>query len=665
MESKIILTIDDDASNPIIPKDSLDIWVSKKIKDDLYSSYNLNGSQPIYVSIKCDKPLRKFITYGKLQELNSANNKDVVVSKMKFDTNMVVESGLEVDLSFIDLAKIPNANSLIIKLRENEVSNWAESEEKYAKNVIKSLNDIAFLNQYIWIKSENQKILGKVIKILPAKQKLYKIDQETELVLEGLPIDKQKSIDFSKIGGLDHIIRSLREIIQVPILFPHLLDKFNITPPRGLLLHGPPGNGKTLIARSIAYSLGTKFYSIQGPEFSSKYAGEGERRLREAFAEARSTPNSVLFIDEIDSLAPSRDKSSAEHVISMVSTLLNEMDGITKNSNLFVIGATNRVEALDSAIRRPGRLELEFEIKLPSKESRLDILKKTFNINKTTNFSQEIDDIFLENLSSRTNGYSGADLISFYRQSAMLAINRNLQFDTTTGKIIIGIASGDVKIDANDINNAFKKIVPTETRATKEEFEVRDWDSLTLPISLKDKILSKFSLDSNFSKIVNKDFKNIILEGIPGSGKATILRSLARHYNFEYFEFNLLSFVQEDEKEILNKVSKLIHSASLVFPSIVYLQNAQFYSNPDLLIEKVCFEVKKVKSYSNLVLCLESLEDNFSIKYLDYDKFELVIKFNEFDLSELSDEIRSKLNSKNINPNLAIGRIIKILENEN
>ena len=665
------LILDTDYS--IIHKNSLDIWVSRTKMDELYERHGLKSHLPMYVSVKCNKPLRKFVTYGQLQSSTDISKEKVVVSDLKFDTNMVVENNVEVEMHYIDLKEIKEADSLTIKLNEEEVSNWSEDEEKYSANVIRGQNDLAFLDQNVWIKPQTQRLtLAKVMGIYPKQtdNKPYRITNNTNIVFEGLPLDKQKVIDFSKIGGLDNVISSLREIIQVPLLYPDLLSKFDITPPRGLLLHGPPGNGKTLIARSIAFSLGSKFISIQGPEFTSKYVGEGERRLRDAFNEASSYKNSVIFIDEIDSIASSRDKSNAEHNIAMVSTLLNLMDGISKNSSLFVIGATNRIDALDSAIRRPGRFELEFEIKLPTKPSRLDIINKTITIPNDQIYERNIDSRFLENLSSRTNGYSGADLISLYRQSAMNAIRKNLIFDNESGKIRLNTAAENVKIDSNDINLAFKNIIPTESRGVKVEYDVREWDSLLIPSKLKEQLFSGFKLDIESKNRNSETYKNIILEGITGSGKATILRSLANHYNFEYFEFNFLSFIHEDKSEILEKLSSLIRTASLVFPSIVYLQEAKTYQDLDLLIEKVCYEIKKVKSFGNLIFCLESVDESFSAKCQDYDKFDVTINFNNLKIEEILDSILNKFKyelnvSEFENKPIALGRIINKINNEN
>lgn len=664
------LILDKDYS--LIHKNSLDIWVSQLKRHELYTSHGLKSHSTMYVSVKCNLPLRKFVTFGQIQGSSDISDETVVVSDLKFDTNMVVENNAEVELVYIDLAEIKEAHSLTIKLNEEEVSNWSEDEEKFSANVIRGQNDLAFLDQNIWIKPQTQRpTLAKVIGIYPKQtgNNPYRITNDTNIVFEGLPLDNQKVIDFSKIGGLDNVISSLREIIQVPLLYPDLLNKFDITPPRGLLLHGPPGNGKTLIARSIAFSLGSKFISIQGPEFTSKYVGEGERRLRDAFNEASSYKNSVIFIDEIDSIASSRDKSNAEHNIAMVSTLLNLMDGISKNSSLFVIGATNRIDALDSAIRRPGRFELEFEIQLPNKHSRLDILSKTIPLPNDKKYEQDINDNFLKNLASRTNGYSGADLISLYRQSAMNSIRRSLTFNKESGKINLNIDKENVKISLDDVNEAFKKIVPTESRSVKVEYDVKDWQSLVIPSTLRSQLISEFKLDNDSMNEKEKSFKNIILEGITGSGKATILRSLAGYNNIEYFEFNILSYINEEKAEILERITNLIRTASLVFPSIVYLQGVKFYPDLNLIIEKVCFEIKKVKSYSNLIFCLESLDKSFSNNCLDYDKFDVRINFNDLRTNELQDELFKKLHLK-LDENelsktpLALGRIIEKMKNE-
>lgn len=228
--------------------------------------------------------------------------------------------------------------------------------------------------------------MGEVESIYPKnenKNTLYRITEDTKIHFLGLPANRQKSIDFSQIGGLQNVINRLREIIQIPINSPELLGRFGIKSPKGMLMYGPPGNGKTMVARAVAYSMGSSFITIEGPELMSKYVGVGEQRLREKFEEAESKGNCIIFIDEIDSITSKRSEDSAEYQVSIVATLLNLMDGMTSNSKVFVIGATNRLNAIDPALRRPGRFDLEFEVPLPNTSARYDILTKYIKLEKT------------------------------------------------------------------------------------------------------------------------------------------------------------------------------------------------------------------------------------------------------------------------------------------
>ena len=229
-----------------------------------------------------------------------------------------------------------------------------------------------------------------------------------------------KRFSYEDIGGLKDELQRLRETIELPLRHPELFQKLGIEPPKGVLLYGPPGTGKTLIAKAVASESGAHFISIAGPEVISKYYGESEQRLREVFEEARENAPSIIFVDELDSIAPRREEVTGEVERRVVAQLLTMMDGLEERGQVVVIGATNRVDAIDAALRRPGRFDREIEIGVPSELDRIEILKIH------TRGMPLADDVRIEILAQQTHGFVGADLAALAREAAIRALRRYL-----------------------------------------------------------------------------------------------------------------------------------------------------------------------------------------------------------------------------------------------
>ena len=263
-------------------------------------------------------------------------------------------------------------------------------------------------------------------------------------------------MEFQKIGGLNETLVRLREIIQLPLNYPSLFEKFDIKPYRGLLLYGPPGNGKTLIAKELAKSLGGKFFQIEGAELMSKYVSVGEKELRKVFEDAEMTGNAVIFIDELDAIAIDRSDTSEGYEVRYVTTLLTLMDGMKdKKSNILVIGATNRLGAIDKALRRPGRFDLEFEIPLPDAQKRYEIFKLYCKVSKEC-IEEDITEEYLKELCKKAEGFSGADMAGVYREASMNAIRDNLIVEPN-GKTAIKKVVSEIKIKREHLESAFNK----------------------------------------------------------------------------------------------------------------------------------------------------------------------------------------------------------------
>lgn len=291
---------------------------------------------------------------------------------------------------------------------------------------------------------------------------LGKVKSQKDLA-DADPLGVDQNVDFSKIGGLEGHIDQLKEMVQMPLLYPELFLKFHVTPPRGVLFHGPPGTGKTLLARALAASVGSggrkiTFYMRKGADALSKWVGEAERQLRLLFEEARKTQPSIIFFDEIDGLAPVRSSKQEQIHASIVSTLLALMDGMDGRGQVIVIGATNRPDNIDPALRRPGRFDREFYFPLPDVDARKSIL----NIH-TKDWG--IDDAFKNSLAHVTKGYGGADLRALCTEAALNSIQRTYpQIYSSNEKLIVD--EDKIKVTAKDFMLSVKKMIPSSERAT-------------------------------------------------------------------------------------------------------------------------------------------------------------------------------------------------------
>ncbi|WWD22907.1 hypothetical protein CI109_107402 [Kwoniella shandongensis] len=279
------------------------------------------------------------------------------------------------------------------------------------------------------------------------------------------PLGVDMNVTFDNVGGLDDHINQLKEMVALPLLYPELFQQFGITPPRGVLFHGPPGTGKTLLARALAASCSTgntkiSFFMRKGADVLSKWVGEAERQLRMLFEEARASQPSIIFFDEIDGLAPVRSSKQDQIHASLVSTLLALMDGMDGRGQVIVIGATNRPDAVDAALRRPGRFDREFYFPLPNRTAR----KKIIGIN-TRKWEPKLSDEFLDKLAVLTKGYGGADLRALCTEAALNAIQRRYpQIYKTPDRLQLEAAS--IHVQAKDFMMSIKKIVPSSARST-------------------------------------------------------------------------------------------------------------------------------------------------------------------------------------------------------
>jgi len=297
----------------------------------------------------------------------------------------------------------------------------------------------------------------------------------TELVVKTEPMDAAEvtstAVTYDDVGGLEDELKRVREIIELPLKHPELFDRLGIDAPKGVLLYGPPGTGKTLIAKAVASESGANFYSIQGPEIMSKYYGQSEEKLREKFEEAEKTAPSIVFIDEIDSIAPKREEVSGETERRVVAQMLTLMDGLGGRGQVIVIGATNREDAIDPALRRPGRFDREIEIGVPTLKGRKEIMQIH------TRGMPLAEDVDLDMLAGVTHGYVGADLASLAREAAMKCLRRHVpEFDLD--KPVPPAVLERMRVTQDDFRDALREVEPSAMREVAVEIPNVSWSDV-------------------------------------------------------------------------------------------------------------------------------------------------------------------------------------------
>ncbi|HEU03562.1 MAG TPA: AAA family ATPase [Nitrosopumilus sp.] len=364
----------------------------------------------------------------------------------------------------------------------------------------------------------------KINKISP--KNVVKIDRSTNLsILSETSIDKKIRVTYEEVGGLTTQIKAMREIVELPLRHPELFIRLGVEAHSGILLYGPPGCGKTLIAKVLASESEANMYSINGPEIMNKYYGETEARLRDIFKEAKDNSPSIIFIDEIDAIAPKREEAYGDVEKRVVAQLLALMDGLTERGNVIVLGATNRPDSLDPALRRPGRFDREVEITVPNEDGRLEILLIHTR-------GMPIDEgIDLKELSSDLHGYTGADMKSLCREAAMKSIRRYLpEIDLESEKIPSEVLQ-TMEIKLIDFYDAMHEVVPTAMREFYVERPKVWWQDVggldEIKKTLNDNLILAMHDPAKFSKMGIKPPKGALIYGPPGCGKTLLARALA------------------------------------------------------------------------------------------------------------------------------------------
>ena len=402
------------------------------------------------------------------------------------------------------------------------------------------------------------------------------VGQNTEVELHESPADVSKlegvtnlvDVSYEDIGGLKEEVKKVREMIEIPLKRPELFEKLGIAPPKGVLMHGPPGTGKTLLAKAVASESDAHFILINGPEIMSKYVGGSEENLREYFEEAESNSPSIIFIDELDAIAPKREDTNGETERRTVAQLLTLMDGLKSRGQVVVIGATNRPDSLDPALRRPGRFDREIEIGVPDADERQQILEiHTRNM-------PIAEDVDLNKLATTTHGFVGADLESLCKEAAMRVVRRILPEIKNDDEEIPEEVLKKIIVTKDDFKSALKEIQPSALREVLVQVPDIGWDDVggldDAKQELKEAVEWPLKYPENFQRLGVKPPKGILLYGIPGTGKTLLAKAVASESEANFISIKgpelLSKWVGESEKG----VREVFRKAKQTAPTVIF-----------------------------------------------------------------------------------------------
>ena len=490
---------------------------------------------------------------------------DEVLDMVRMDGLIRSNAGVRLgEMVEVSKTTIPEATRVVIA--PNQPVRFQPGFENYVKQQL--INKPITRGDTILITSIGQGLQFTATNVSPGKH--VRVTPATEVEVLTKPAKPEDvtipNVTYEDIGGVGKELVKIREMIELPMKSPELFKRLGIAPPKGVLLHGPPGTGKTLIAKAVANESGASFKVINGPEIMSKFYGESEQKLREAFEEAEKNAPSIIFIDELDSIAPKRADVTGEVERRVVAQLLALMDGLAGRGQVIVIGATNRVDDVDEALRRPGRFDREIEIGVPDVDGRLEIL----HIHTRSMPIEE--DVDLESLAAKTHGFVGADLSALAREAAMQALRRVLpHIDPETGDIPADILS-TLFVTRADFDLALNDVSPSALREVLVERPNVKWDDIgglaKVKLQLQEAVEAPIKRPEVFRAMGIRPPKGVLLFGPPGTGKTLLAKAVATESEANFISvrgpeiFN--KYVGESEKAVREIFKKARQTAPCI-----------------------------------------------------------------------------------------------------
>jgi transitional endoplasmic reticulum ATPase len=522
-------------------------------------------------------------------------------------------------------------------------------DEEFVSFVKRRFMDMPFIEGDMTLLS----IFGSAVPLIVTRTRPHgpvKIIETAHVQVLSEPTPEKKGIPivtYEDIGGLHEQIQRIREMVELPLRHPELFQRLGIEPPRGVFLYGPPGCGKTLLAKGVANESDANFFVISGPEIMSKFYGESEARLREIFQKAQETSPSIIFIDEMDAIAPKREEVTGEVERRVVAQLLSLMDGMGSRGNIIVIGATNRPNAIDPALRRPGRFDREIEIGVPDKAGRYEVLQI-----HTRNMPLA-EDVDLKRLSDVTHGYTGADMASLCREAAMKALRRYVPEFNLEEERIPPETLEKMVVKMDDFLSAYREITPTAMREVYVEVPQVHWDEVGGLKQVKQELMESVEWPLKkpevFKKMGIKPPRGILLYGPPGCGKTLLARAVATESEANFISIKgpeiFSKWVGESEKAI----REVFRKGRTAAPAIIFFDELDAivpkrglgYADSgasERVISQLLTEIDGIESLQNvLVIAATNRPDILDPAVLRPGRFDRMIRVPSPDVESLKE----------------------------